>query len=412
MTPSQRLIQGKAARYEPLFKIASGGMATVYAGRLAGAMGFQRLVAIKRPHRHLLEDPRLVEMLLHEANLASRLHHPNVVSVQDVVQVHDNVYLVMDLVEGAPLADLIEIARERDMPIPPDVAVRVLLDASAGVHAAHELLDDDGKPLGLVHRDMTPHNILVGVDGVSRVTDFGIAKCVNAQNSPATTAGVLKGKYAYMAPEYVQGRGIDRRGDVFSLAVVAWELLAGRRLFHGGSPAATMMKVTHEPAPPLSQVTCAFGDALDAVLSQALIKDPAERFATAEAFANALEFSARSVCGVASPGDVGRFVRSLIGDKLDQRRDKLRKALDEQASLDLEHESGVRSFSPESQDPRLAETDPHEGWMAVTDPYQGQSEPERAAEVPRPVSRWWFIVAAAMAFVFVVTLGIVLVLVL
>jgi serine/threonine-protein kinase len=137
----------------------------------------------------LLEDPRLVEMLLHEANLASRLHHPNVVSVQDVVQVHDNVYLVMDLVEGAPLADLIELARERDMPIPPDVAVRVLLDASAGVHAAHELLDDDGKSLGLVHRDMTPHNILVGVDGVSRVTDFGIAKCVNAQNSPATTAG-------------------------------------------------------------------------------------------------------------------------------------------------------------------------------------------------------------------------------
>jgi serine/threonine-protein kinase len=247
---------------------------------------------------------------------------------------------------------------------------------------------------------------------VSRVTDFGIAKCVNAQNSPATTAGVLKGKFAYMAPEYVQGRGIDRRGDVFSLGVVAWELLSGRRLFHGGSPAASMMKVTHEPAPPLSQVTSAFGDALDAVLSQALFKVPVDRFATAEAFANALEFSARSACGVASPGDVGRFVRTLIGDMLDQRRDKLRRALDEQASLDLDHGSSVPSSPPERQDPRLAETDPHEGWMAVTDPYKGQPEPEQAAVVPRPVSRWWFILAAAMAFVIVVTLGIVLVLVL
>lgn len=410
MTPSQRLIQGKAARYEPLFKIASGGMATVYAGRLAGAMGFQRLVAIKRPHRHLLEDPRLVEMLLHEANLASRLHHPNVVSVQDVVQVHDNVYLVMDLVEGAPLADLIALARERDMPIPPDVAVRVLLDASSGVHAAHELLGDDGKPLGLVHRDVTPQNILVGVNGIASVTDFGIAKCMN---SPATTAGVLKGKYAYMAPEYVQGRGIDRRGDVFSLAVVAWELLAGRRLFHAGSPAATMMKVTHEPAPLLSQVTNAYGDTFDAVLSQALIKDPVERFATAEAFANALEFSARAVCGVASPGDVARFVRAMIGDQLDRRREKVRRALEEQAPADLELGSGSRPYPPEPQDPRLAETDPHEGWMAATDPNPGPpASEEPITVVPRSIPLWWIVAAMAGTFVVVATLGIVVVLLL
>jgi len=330
-------IQGRSAHYEPLFKLASGGMATVYVGRLQGAMGFQRLVAIKRPHRHLLDDPRFVAMLLHEANLASKLHHPNVVSVQDVVQGDDVVYLIMDLVEGASLAELQRAAKDRDMAIPREVAIRLLLDASAGLHAAHELTDDDGNPMGLVHRDMSPHNVLVGVDGIARVADFGIAKCANAQGSPTTTTGTLKGKYAYMAPEYIGGRGVDRRSDVFSLGVVAWELLAGRRLFVGDSPPSVMMKVVQEAAPPLSDATDAFGKVLDDVLSQALAKRPSERFDTVEAFANALEHSARAAASVASAAEVARLVRTLVGDALDARRQKV-KALLEERHPQVNHE--------------------------------------------------------------------------
>jgi eukaryotic-like serine/threonine-protein kinase len=323
-------IQGSSARYEPLFKLASGGMATVYVGRLVGALGFQRLVAIKRPHRHLLDDPRFVKMLLAEATLASKLQHPNVVSVQDVVLVDDVVYLVMDLVDGASLSELMHASTKRSQPIPPGVAIRMLLDTCAGLHAAHELSDDTGASLGLVHRDVSPHNVLVGVDGVARVADFGIAKCVNVKGA-TTTTGTLKGKYAYMAPEHINGRRVDRRADVFSLGVVAWELFAGRRLFSGESPANTMMKVVHEPAPPLSEVTNLFGTSLDDVLAQALTKEPDERFLTVEAFAAALEGTARSTCGVASSSQVCKLVRVLVGEGLDKRKARVKALLDERA---------------------------------------------------------------------------------
>ena len=300
----------------------------MYVGRLVGALGFQRLVAIKRPHRHLLDDPRLLQMLLDEALLASKLQHPNVVSVQDVVQVDGVVYLVMDLVDGASLSELVRASIERSIPFPPGVAVRLLLDTCAGLHAAHELCDESGEHLGLVHRDVSPHNVLVSIDGVARVTDFGIAKCMNV-HGVSTTTGTLKGKYAYMAPEHIQGRKLDRRADVFSLGVVAWEVLAGRRLFLGESPPNTMMKIVHEEAPPLSSSTDVFGTSLDDVLAQALTKEPSDRFLTVEAFAAALEGSARAATGVASAKDVSKLVRLLAGEALDRRKQKIKALLEE-----------------------------------------------------------------------------------
>ncbi len=323
-------IQGTSARYEPLFKLATGGMATVYVGRLVGALGFQRFVAIKRPHQHLLANERLVKTLLDEATVASRLHHPNVVSVQDVVRVNDDVYLVMDLVEGASLSDLGRVAAERSIPIPPAVILRWVLDTCAGLHAAHELTNDDGLPLGLVHRDVSPQNVLVGVDGVARVTDFGIANCANVEG-PSTTTGTLKGKYAYMAPEYVQGRGVDRRSDIFSLGVMAWELLAERRLFLGDSPASTMMNVLHVQAPALSTVTDAFGTALDEVLARALAKQPSDRWETMEALAEALEAAARSSKGVAGAAEAGKLVRALVGEDLEKRKRYIKNLIEDRS---------------------------------------------------------------------------------
>jgi serine/threonine-protein kinase len=380
MDGSRPSIQGRAARYEPLFKLASGGMATVYVGRLVGAMGFQRLVAIKRPHRHLLEDPRLVQMLLYEATLASKLQHPNVVSVQDVVQIDDLVYLIMDLIEGASLSELVRASNEQSVPIPRETSIRILLDTSAGLHAAHELSDDDGTSMGLVHRDVSPHNVLVGVDGVARVTDFGIAKCVNVKGKDTTTTGTLKGKYAYMAPEYIQGRTVDRRADIFSLGVVAWELLAGRRLFLGDSPPATMMSVVREPAPPLSDATDAFGKVLDDVLAQALAKDPSDRFDTVQAFANALESSARAASSVAPASDVGTIVRSLHGEALEKRKRQLKRTLEDLSRVDRPTDPLPKHMAALDQAPSV-----HGSTVQVTErlpPVDAASEPSRIPILP------------------------------
>ena len=224
-------------RYEPLVKIASGGMATVHLGAMRGELGFRQLVAIKRPHQHLLDDEAFRSTLMTEARLAASIHHANVVAVRDIETFGDSVQLVMDYIAGASLGDLILAWSKDDGPrLAPSVAVRVVLDACAGLHAAHELADDAGKSLGLVHRDVSPQNILVGVDGLARVADFGIAKCADVSGAP-TTRGSLKGKVGYMAPEYVRGMDLDRRADVFALGVVLWSRSSASASFAAGARA-------------------------------------------------------------------------------------------------------------------------------------------------------------------------------
>jgi serine/threonine-protein kinase len=299
-------------------------MATVFLGSLQGALGFRQLVAIKRPHPHLLEDPGFRDALLREAHLAAGIHHANVVDVRDVEVVGDAVQLVMDYIEGASLGDLVRTCAREGRPFPPGVALRIALDACAGLHAAHELTDDAGRPLGMVHRDVSPQNVLVGIDGVSRVTDFGIAKCIETSD-PGTSRETLKGKVGYMAPEYVRGEAVDRRADVFALGVVAWEALAGRRLFRGQSDAETLEKVLSGVVPPISEVSPALAP-LDAALARALDRDPARRFPTTEAMASDLELAAAPLGLVAGAPDVGRFVRETLGPRLDERRRALREA--------------------------------------------------------------------------------------
>ncbi|NUP11706.1 MAG: serine/threonine protein kinase [Polyangiaceae bacterium] len=323
------------SRYDLLVKLASGGMGTVYVARVRGPMGFSRLVAIKRAHPYLADDPTFSKMLMDEAKLASRIGHPHIVSVLDVERVREGsgleerneLRLVMDYIEGATLGDLIARAQDRAAPIPAGVAVRIALDAAAGLHAAHEQTDEGGEPLGIVHRDVSPHNILVGVDGMARVSDFGIAK---ATTSPtATTSGSLKGKLSYMAPEYVANNALDQRSDVFALGVVAWEVLAGRRLFRGDSDVITLQLVANATVEPLSSVRPEVGNALDAVLATALAKDPADRYPSARAFANALESEARSAGLVATHEEVAAFVRTLTKEALDERRALIRDRLRE-----------------------------------------------------------------------------------
>ena len=198
-------------------KLASGGHATVWLAKdREGNRG-----ARKCPHPHLLEDPDVRFALHREAEIAMRLHHRNVVQLRGVELVDDAPVLVLDYVEGANLAELVRDWRRSDRPATARAVVRIILDGAAGLHALHELRDERGDPLALVHRDVSPQNVLVGVDGVARISDFGLAKCLATDR--ATTEGVLKGKAGYLAPEYVRGEAGDRRQDVFSLAVVAWD---------------------------------------------------------------------------------------------------------------------------------------------------------------------------------------------
>jgi serine/threonine-protein kinase len=300
-------------------------MATVFLGTLEGALGFRQLVAIKRPHPHLLEDASFRAALLREAKLAAGIHHANVVDVRDVELVGDAVQLVMDYIEGASLGELVGARARAGQRVPPGIAVRIVLDACAGLHAAHELTDEAGRPLGLVHRDVSPQNVLVGVDGVARVTDFGIAKCIESSD-PGSSRETLKGKAGYMAPEYVRGEPVDRRADVFALGVVLWEALCGKRCFRGQSDAETLERVLSAPVARVSEAGPDLAP-LDDAVARALARDPAARYPTADVMARAIEQAAAPRGLVAGPTDVARFVRETVADRLEDRRRAIRAAL-------------------------------------------------------------------------------------
>ncbi len=327
--------RSESSRYELIAKLASGGMGSVYVARSRGALGFEHLVAVKRPHPHLLETSTFKATLLEEARIASRIRHGNVVGVRDVVVEGELVYLVMDYIEGASVAQLAEKTPQTNgQPLDIPVIIRICLDASAGLHAAHEAADDHGRPLSIVHRDVTPQNILVGTDGISRLTDFGIAKCFGATKEE-TTAGLVKGKLAYIAPEYARGEAVDRRADIFGLGVVAWELLTGTRLFLGSHDAETIRKLLILDPPAPSVFRQGIPPGVDAVVLKALAKSPAARQATAEEFGEALERAARAGGAVALHREVAASMRIRVGKMLTRRASAVRAAMVEEGTVDL-----------------------------------------------------------------------------
>jgi serine/threonine protein kinase len=335
------LIVGRYAIYD---RIAAGGMATVHLGRLVGERGFSRTVAIKRLHAHFAVDPDFVGMFLDEARLAARIRHPNVVQTLDVVVADGEVFLVMDYVEGDSFAHLMRILCERGEAMPPACASALIAPVLHGLHAAHEAKTDHGEALGLVHRDVSPQNILVGVDGVPRVLDFGVAKALG--QSHTTREGQLKGKIPYMAPEQIELGRVDRRTDIFAASVVLWEGLAGRRLFKAEGEAQVMNLVLHQPILPPSTYAPAVSAALDAVVMQGLARDADTRFATAEQMADALEEAAPPM----PARKLAQWVQSLLGDHLSAR-----------AKLVQEIESastGVRAGAEKGPGPELDPADP------------------------------------------------------
>ena len=317
-------------RYALFDEIAAGGMATIHLGRLVGPVGFSRTVAIKTLHPQFAKDPEFVEMFLEEARLASRIQHPNVISTVDVATAEGEVFLVMEYVAGESLAKLVRSALKKGDPMPVDIAVTILAGMLHGLHATHEAKNEQLEAMHIVHRDVSPQNVLVGLDGIARIFDFGVAKAA-AMRSQATSDGQMKGKLSYMSPEQLNSREVDRRTDVFAAGVVAWECLAGRRLFAGSDPGEVLAKVLTLDIPAPIDVLSSVPRALSNIVMKALERSPEQRWQTSRDFAIELE---RNVV-LAAPHVVGDWVATHAGEALADRRRRVEAV--ERASVDLGH---------------------------------------------------------------------------
>lgn len=307
----------QVGRYTICDQLASGGMATVHLARLVGSAGFSRVVAAKRMHRHFLADPEFKKMFLAEAQLAARIQHPNVVPILDVLSLDDELIIVMDYVHGEALHSLVRATLNVQQSIPMSVGCAVVAGALQGLHAAHEARNESGEPLGIVHRDVSPQNILVGADGVARVLDFGIAKAFRAQSQ--TDPGTIKGKFSYMAPEVIHGGAITRQTDVFSAGVILWELLTSTKLFGGASDRERIMGIIGGKYPSPREFNPQVSEALERVVAKALQVDSKDRFTNALQFAIAIEVASP----LASQHVVGEWVRRIAASTLDERMNRI-----------------------------------------------------------------------------------------
>jgi serine/threonine protein kinase len=303
----------RAGRYVLHGLLGAGGMATVHLAKLEGPGRFARVVAVKRLHPHLAEQQGFAAHFLDEARLPSSIRHANVVQTLDVVVESNDCLIVMEYVAGETLSRLLQVACKKEDPPPAPIIVAVISGVLHGLHAAHQTRTRQGEQLGLVHRDVSPQNILVGADGVARIMDFGIAKAVGQDS--VTPGERVRGKISYMAPEQVRAGTLTPRTDVFATAVVLWEALLGRRLFLDTTDAATLQNVLSMPVEPPSAFVPGLPATLDRVVLRGLERDPNRRFASAREMADALE----ETLPLASPTEVGAWVEELAHDALAAR---------------------------------------------------------------------------------------------
>lgn len=276
----------RLGRYQVINKIASGGMAEVFLARATGAMGFQRLVAVKLIHANFTRDQEFVKMFIDEARISMHLHHRNIVQVFDLDKVGDTYFIAMEYVHGVNLYDVYERIASKNRWIEPPMALYLVAEISKGLHFAHTRPGADGRPLGIVHRDISPQNVLLSFEGEVKIMDFGIATA--AERLHQTAAGIVKGKYAYMAPERLQEQPTDARVDVFSVGVLLYELLCGENPFAGPSAVETIENVLEKEIPAPSERGARVGRRLDEICLKALARDPNQRYRSAQALADAV----------------------------------------------------------------------------------------------------------------------------
>ncbi len=378
-------------RYRVVDEIGVGGMASVHLARMDGPGGFQKWIAIKRIHGHLIEDESFVQMFLDEARVAARISHPNVATVFELGKHDDSYWIAMEYLHGEPLREIMRRTEELGQTMPPEIACKVIADAAEGLHAAHELSGKAGEKLGLVHRDVTPHNLFVTYDGVTKVVDFGIAK-FSSRMSSSTRAGTLKGKLAYMSPEQVHGETIDRRTDIFALGVVLWELTTGQRLFRMDNDLDTLAKVQECNVPRPSSIVRGYPMDLEKIVLKALVKNRGERYRTAREFSRALQsFFLRRGLFIASD-EVSAYMHGIFQERMGKRDAHLRWAAEitqsEEGPPAQNHQlpaggSGI-NYNPEPPPPGGVR--PAAGAPARNGPpMPGPGGPPMSAPPPRPM---------------------------
>lgn len=301
-------------RYALYGEFAAGGMATVHYGRVLGDQGVARVVAIKCLLPELAKDPAFVRMFLAEGRLASRVRHPNVVATHDVVALDGELFHVMEYVPGDSLSRLLRKCREAGEPVPPRIAVSIACGLLEGLHAAHEAKSERGRPLGLVHRDVSPQNCLVGIDGTARVLDFGVATATNMVDEAPDH---IKGKVSYMAPEQLAHETVDRRTDVYAASVVLWETLTGQRLFKADDISTLIVSIMAEPIRLPSELAKDIPTELDMVILKGLEREMRDRWASAREMAVLLE----KACPPAPAREVGEWVERVGGERIRYRAD-------------------------------------------------------------------------------------------
>jgi serine/threonine-protein kinase len=382
----------RLGRYQLLSRLAVGGMAEVYLARQGELSGFKTLVVVKKVLPHLAVNPDFIAMFLDEARIASMLDHPNVVRITEVGRADDEYFLVMELVQGKPLASLLQHAEKAKTPLPHQMGALIVANAAAGLHHAHQLTDASGEPLGLVHRDVSPQNIMVSFEGSVKVIDFGIARALGRLGD--TNAGSLKGKLGYMAPEQARGEAVDARADIFSLGVVLWECLTGRRLFLRENELATLRAVVYEPIPPLAKFT-RVPSALESITKLALARNLNERFQTAEEMRIALEQWVFSSGGT-STHELSALMKGWFPKDFAQWQRAARIALDMQETdgpIDVAFPDLAASRSGHSRTgtsrPKTAGSGPRLRWESTSRMLKSQTVPLAGEPVPdlRPKAR-------------------------
>jgi len=342
----------RLGRYELIARLAAGGMGEIFLSRLEGAAGFEKLVVIKRVLPHLADDARFREMLIGEARIASMMTHANICQVYELGETDGQLYIAMEYLEGITLLPLLrKLSRERSA-LDLGFVAGVIQQAADALHYAHDLRDRAGEPLGIVHRDVTPSNLFLTDAGVVKILDFGIAKVKNA--SAHTQTGTVKGKYAYMAPEQLRGAGIDRRADVFALGIVAYEMLALRRLFQRKTDYLTFRAVMEQPIRDIRHYRPDCPDLLAAALARALDRDPEARFATARQFGGAMLDAIAAWRRPWTQGEISDFVRMHFAAESAQRGAQITQA--------------VTAGPARGTMPQIAQIDEHAGDADSDDP--------------------------------------------
>ncbi|MEO8700533.1 MAG: serine/threonine-protein kinase [Kofleriaceae bacterium] len=322
---SSAAIRGERfGKYTLVGDIATGGMAEVFLGVKQGLEGFLKVVVLKRVLPHFSNNTQFIRMFIDEARIAARLDHPNIVRTYEFGEVDGQYFTVMEYLPGEDLRSILRRLSHAKQRLPVHVAVGIVMQLCAGLHCAHQLTDTTGRPLDLVHRDVSPANIIVTYGGEVKIIDFGVAKT----NTTATATGTIKGKLAYMPPEQILARGVDQRSDIFSAGVVLWELLTGRRLFGRPTDAATLYAIMNDPVPPPSRYRPEVPRQLDAIAMRALARTPVDRFDSAEAMATALEQFMAS-----QPTYDARVVSAIVEELFGEPRANAKRAISQTRSL-------------------------------------------------------------------------------